>query len=82
MALRLLGRDVVCGAEDDAISGEGLRKRHLDDAEVRQLGTACLIQQDVLRLDVAMHEATGVRGVQRFADLRDDSHAHARRDSL
>ena len=53
-------------------SGSGIEAGAHDarDAEVRDLHTACLIQQQVLRLDVAMHDAVVMRELQRLADRR------------
>jgi hypothetical protein len=39
------------------------------DAEVGDLGRALLVDEDVLRLDVAVHDAAGVRGAERAGDL-------------
>ena len=51
------------------------------DAEVRDLYTACLIQQEVLRLDVAMHDAAVVRELQRLADRRHNGQRLRRREA-
>ena len=45
---------------------------HLGDAEVGDLDPAVFVEQQVLRLDVAMDDAVGVRVLQRLADRRHD----------
>ena len=45
------------------------RFRHRREAEVEQLGVAARRDEDVGRLDVAMHDAGVVRGVERVGDL-------------
>ena len=49
-----------------------LREHVLGEPEVGQVGVVALPEQDVGRLDVAVHQAGGVRGVERGADLPDD----------
>src|SRR5262249_14272759 len=66
----LLGRDVVRATEDRA----GLRHTGLDvepsrDAEVRHLGRALAVDEDVLRLDVPMDESVQVGERKRLGDL-------------
>ena len=66
LALRLLGRDVVGGAEH----GAGLRHALADverarDPEVGHLRGAVAVQQHVLRLHVAVHEPVRVRERER-----------------
>ena len=46
--------------------------RELREAEVEHLHLAAPGEEDVRRLDVAMQDAFGVRGVQRVGDLRAD----------
>ncbi len=46
------------------------------DAEVRDERVAVLVEQDVVRLHIAVHDAVPVRVVERDRDLR----AHARCD--
>ena len=69
---RLLGREVLHGAHDLAGRGE----RHLvgdaGDAEVGDLDAAVGRDQQVAGLDVAVHEAGGVGGLQRRRGLGDD----------
>ena len=69
---RLLGREVLHRAHDLAGRGE----RHLvgdaGDAEVGDLDPAVGRDQQVARLDVAVHEAGGVRGLQGGRGLGDD----------
>ena len=70
LALRLLGRDVVGRPEH----GPGLRHSvlHVEragDAEVGHLRLAVAVQQDVLRLDVAVDEPLLVRERESLRDL-------------
>ena len=53
----------------------------LGDAEVGDLHPALLVQQDVLRLDVAVDDALVVGVLQRLADLRTMASASSRRES-
>ena len=69
VAERLLGRDVVGGAEHAAGGGQALRLERAGDAEVGDLRAAVGVDQDVLRLHVAVDEAVGVRALERAADL-------------
>ena len=69
MAERLLGRDVVRGAEHAAVGGEPVVAQRAGDPEVGDLGRALGVQQDVLRLDVAVHDRVRVRGAERAGDL-------------
>ena len=50
----------------------GAGAQHLGDAKVGDLHPALLVQQDVLRLDVAVDDALLVGELQRLADLRHD----------
>ena len=50
-----------------------IRPDQLREAEVGDLHAAVAIEQHVLRLDVAVHDAAVVRELQRVADLRDDA---------
>jgi hypothetical protein len=75
----LLGGHVIGGADDGSWQpravGPGLQQ--LGDAEVEQLypvSPAPVDHEDVVRLDVAVHHAGGVRRLQRLADLGDDLH--------
>ncbi len=65
----LLRGDVVRRAEDAAVSGEALLVQRARDAEVGDLGHALLVDEDVLRLDVAVDDAAAVRGAERAGDL-------------
>ena len=49
------------------------------DAEVHQIGEVVGGEQHVLRLDVAVHQAVGVRVVERRGDLANDRHRPPRR---
>ena len=69
-ALRLLGRDVVAGSEHGA--GRGLLRGRLHrarDPEVGHLRLALAVQEDVLRLDVAVDEPVLVREREAARDL-------------
>ncbi len=72
MPARLLGREVLHGAHDLA----GRRQRHLvgdaRDAEVGDLDATLGGNEQVARLDVAVHEPRRVRGLQGGRGLRDD----------
>ncbi len=61
---RLLGRDVVGRPQHPAIRGEALLLERAGDPEVSDLGRALLVDQDVLRLDVAVDDVAGVCGAQ------------------
>ena len=69
VAERLLGRDVVRGAEHAALGGQAAVVHRAGDAEVGDLGRALLVDEDVLRLDVAVDDAAPVRGAERAGDL-------------
>ena len=69
VAERLLGRDVVRRAEHAAVGGQPLLLQRAGDAEVGDLGGALLVDEDVLRLDVAVDDAARVRGAERAGDL-------------
>ena len=51
------------------------------DAEVGDLHPASFVQQQVLRLDVAMHDAVVMRELQRLADRRHDGQRLLRREA-
>ena len=69
MTQRLLGRDVLGGAHHHAGLGHRRGVDGLGDAEVGDLHLAGRGDQDVARLDVAVHQAGGVRDLQRAAGL-------------
>jgi hypothetical protein len=69
VAQRLLGRHVVRRAEHAAVRREAVVVERAGDAEVGDLGRALLVDQDVLRLDVAVDDAARVRGAERAGDL-------------
>ena len=54
-------------------TGSGSRsrqpRRNLGKAEVENLGVIAIGDENVRRLDVAMHDASGVRGVERVGDF-------------
>jgi hypothetical protein len=83
-SLQLLGRHVMRGAQGRARPGErDLLRRGADqlgDAEVGDLHTALGIEQDVLRLDVAVQNALFVGVLQRLTDLRHDGQRLSRRE--
>ncbi len=67
LALRLLGRIILNGAERHACGGQPLGAGILvdaGDAKIRQLDELVVVEHDVLRLDIAMDDATLVRGAQ------------------
>ena len=66
---RLFGRHVVRRAEHAAGGGEALGLQRAGDAEVGDLGAAVAVDQDVLRLHVAMDELVLVGALERAADL-------------
>ena len=70
IALHLLGAHVVRRADDEARLGHPfLRLGHPRDAEVHQLHLALVVDEDVLRLDVAVDDPLLVRGLQPAANL-------------
>ena len=77
LAGELLGRHEVDGA--DPLARRGQPRVGADDLREPEVGEVGVLaaEQDVGRLDVAVHEPDGVRGVQRRADLVAD-----RRDAV
>ena len=73
-----LGREVGDGADELA----GRRERRLGagagEAEVGEEGVIARRDEHVLRLDVAVHEADGVRRIERVGDLREQIERPAR----
>ncbi len=65
---RLLGREVLRGADDRADLGH-LARTGARDAEVRHLHAALAVDEHVVRLDVAMDDPVAVREAQRREDL-------------
>ena len=60
LAADLLGREVRRGADHHAGGGDVRGVGEDGDAEVRQVGAALGVEQDVARLDVAVHDAVAV----------------------
>ena len=69
VAERLLGRDVVRRAEHPAVGRQPLLVERAGDPEVGDLGRALHVDEDVLRLDVAVHDVARVRCAERPRDL-------------
>ena len=69
VAHRLLGGDVVGGAEDAAGGGHPVLLELARDPEVGQLRAALGVDQDVLRLDVAVDHVAGVGDGEPAGDL-------------
>jgi hypothetical protein len=80
----LLGGDVVDSAERAARSDTGrLLRQSSGEPEVGQVAVATHVDQNVRRLDVAVHETALVRGVERVRDLFQQRQCALRReDSL
>ena len=74
----LLGRDVGGGAEHRTGRGELADHGGPGDAEVGQHERAVRAYQQVARLDVAVHDAVLVCGLQRVGGLRDQRHRAGR----
>ena len=75
LAARLLRCEVRRGAEHGARLGVTRRLERACNPEVRELHLPVARAENVLRLDVAVHEVRRVRGLERSADLdadRDD----------
>ena len=82
-AARLLGREVLRGADDRALLGH-LAGSGSRDPEVRHLHDSLGVDDDVVRLDVAVDDAVAVRVAERREDLprirdRDGHRAQAAR---
>ena len=72
---RVLGRHVLRGADDAPGFRQadfGLRAHDFGNAKVGDLHPAFPVQQDVLRLDIPVHDAFVVGELQRLANLRHD----------
>ena len=70
VAERLLGRDVVGRAEHAAVGRQPVLVERARDAEVGDLRRALLVDEDVLRLDVAVDDAALVGGARARARSR------------
>ena len=74
--LDLLGRHVVWRAHDVSFHGEAKRiatqAEDLGEAEVGDFHAPFAVDEDILRLDVAVHDAFVVGVLQRVAELRND----------
>ncbi len=74
-ALGLLGRHVVGRAQDHAAARDAGARAQARQAEVQQLDLPARADQDVGRLDVAVHDAARVGVAEAGADLQEDAHA-------
>ena len=82
---RLLGREVLRGADDRAGLGHLARRAGARDPEVHHLDAALAVDDHVVRLDVAVDDPVPVREAQRREDLarvvdRDPERRRAARD--
>ncbi len=75
----LFGRQVRHRAQDDVAGGHGLRADRADQAEVGDLDRPAGRDQHVLRFDVAMHQAGGVRRGQGVQQRVEDGQYHRNR---
>ena len=66
---RLLRRDVVRRAEHPAVGREAVLVERASDPEVGDLGRALEVDEDVLRLHVAVHDVARMRCIERPCDL-------------
>jgi hypothetical protein len=88
IAAQLFGRHVERRADDLSFLGDGVARAFAAapndlsrDAEIEHFDDAITAHHDVLGLDVAMHEAAGVRRRERARDVAEpsQSHRHAHR---
>ena len=77
-AAPLLRRHVLGGADDRGAAEHAAVAERLGEAEVGEEG-AVAFDQDVVRLDVAVDDAGGVGGVERFGDLAEQGDGAGRR---
>ena len=81
-APRLLGRDVGRCADDGARAGNLALVEQPSHAKIGEYCPAIPREQDVRRLDVAVHDAEAVGIVQGRGDLIDDAHRLGHRQRL
>ena len=74
LAHRLFGRQVLGGTHDHARGGQIDLVPRAGDAEVGQFHHAVRANEDVRRLDVAVHDACACGGTERHRDLHEDRH--------
>src|SRR3569623_1839925 len=74
LAARLLGRHVRRRADDLALRQRARGVVERGDAEVEHLPRAVVAQEDVVRLEIAMHDAARPRLLERRTDLREHRH--------
>ena len=72
LAHRLFGRQVLGGTHDHARGGQVDLVSRAGDAEVGQLHHAVRANEDVRRLDVAVHDARACGSTERHRDLHED----------
>ena len=65
----MLRRHVGNGAESGACLGQFAHARHARQAEIENAYPTGLVDDDILRLDVAVDDACLMRGTEAFADL-------------
>jgi hypothetical protein len=78
LAARLLRREVAGGAEDRAGLRERVEACRARDPEVGDLDVATLVEEQVARLDVAVHDPRRVRRVERSRGVREPRERPAR----
>ena len=71
MALRLLGREVLRGAHDRP-GQRHVRRTRPRDPEIGNARPALVVEQHVVRLEIAVNDPVPVREAGRMEDLRHD----------